>query len=268
MKDKTSKVQRTKDNLTHKIKQQQSHLRQIEYSKSEVEVGGDGVALFNQNHNMENLPTEKGQIWLSTKEAADIWNITTRAMNKLIAAHRESLASGIYGGGSQGKKTYITKEALFSLRNIVNVKSKKDLGVLSGKKQIADKVMITERPDYVEAISKLAGIVESLTKEVNALKSSKQSLELGLELLPAPKSTPPDISLRAALNKFVRDTAQRTNRFYNVVFNELYSQFYYTFGINLVSRARKNSMSVIEYAEKYNHIQDLYDLARKIYKIK
>lgn len=37
MKDKTSKLQRTKENLANKIKQQQNHLRQIEYSKNEVD---------------------------------------------------------------------------------------------------------------------------------------------------------------------------------------------------------------------------------------
>lgn len=37
MKDQTSKVQRTKENLSYKQKQQQSHLRQIQYSQSEVE---------------------------------------------------------------------------------------------------------------------------------------------------------------------------------------------------------------------------------------
>lgn len=237
---------------------------------NEVDIGGDGLALFNQNHNMttNNLPKTQGQIWLTTKEAAEIWKTSVRAINKLITTHKDLFTEDeIQGGGSQGKKTYITKMALMKLRNLANIKSKKNTEGYLAKKQLPEK-LITKNPEYIEAISKLAQVVQTLEKEVRELKAGKQSQDLSLELLPAPKTTPPDMNLRAALNKFVRDTAKNTNRFYNVVFNELYSQFYYTFSINLVSRAKKNGMSVIEYAEKYGHIQDLYDLARKIYSIK
>lgn len=236
---------------------------------TKVDGGSNGFALFNQNHNMtNNLPTNKGQIWLSLKEAAEMWGIKTNSLTKTIVAHRHNFTENeIRGGGAQGKRTYITKEALLKLRNLANIKSRSDTVSHLGKLKVADKA-ITKHPEYLEAMAKLASVVENLTKKVNALEASKQSQDLSLELLPAPKTTPPDISIRAALNKFVRDTARNTNRFYNIVFNELYSQFYYTFGINIVSRAKKNDMPVIEYAEKYGHIQDLYDLARKIYSIK
>ncbi len=118
-------------------------------------------------------------------------------------------------------------------------------------------------------VNKLAELVYKLSQDVNELKQqkrlSKQASELSLELLPEPTREVPEMSIRSSLNKFVRDTARKQNRNYQIVYNELYGQFYYRYGVNITTRAKKKNMSMIEYAEEYNHLEDLYALARKIY---
>lgn len=218
------------------------------------------------NHNIVSDPNN--QEWLSVKEAAVLWGCSRSNMNKIILNNIDTYSSGIVivsGKGRSGRQYRVNKQTLLIMRNVLNIgKGLTNSQLISGKKQIAE-MAITGETNFITVITQLNKAVEQLTQDVKELKSEKQKHELSLELLPAPTREVPEMSTRAALNKHIRDAARRQNRAYNLVFNELYLQFYYRFRINLVGRATKTGMSIIEYAEQYDHIEDLYALARKIY---
>jgi hypothetical protein len=118
-------------------------------------------------------------------------------------------------------------------------------------------------PSLVESVQRLQATVEALTVQREGIK---QLGVLSESLLPEPKKDVPDMNTRAAINKFIREQAVKQNRYINILWSELYSQFYSRYGINITMRAKKKEMTVIEYAEEYDHLDDLYALARKIYK--
>lgn len=78
--------------------------------------------------------------WLTIKEAAAQWGTSTRGITKAIRLHREALGEGCVGGG-KGNPLSITSEALFKLRTIANIRSRKNTVGYLRKTNIADKAI-------------------------------------------------------------------------------------------------------------------------------
>jgi len=212
-----------------------------------------------QEHSIS-LP-ENNQEWLSQTEMAKLLNIAQSTLSMFLSSNpdlKERFSK------PYGKRVLLSKEfmpyyiARKGLHNTSNQIHEDNL------KNAKDKMIDMARDN--NALSVVMSRLDMLEKAFTKLQLNKQANELSLELLPEPTKEVPEMNLRAALNKYVRDKARQQNRNYNIVFNELYSQFYYRYGINITARAKKKNMSMIEYAEEYNHLEDLYALARKLYK--
>lgn len=211
-------------------------------------------SITEQNNNQE---------WHNSKKVAAYLEVTPQRANALMVHYADLLGKDIK---FEGRRKYLNQNGLVRLafqKNNTGKKTDRTVTVQTAKDKVLEQAKNQD-------VSKLIELVYKLSQDVNELKQQKQfsqqSHELALELLPASTKEVPEMNLRSALNKYIRDKAKEQNRYYNIVFNELYSQFYYRYNVNIVMRAKKKSMSMIEYAEEYGHLEDLYALARKLYK--
>jgi hypothetical protein len=229
--------------------------------------------------------TGGNQEWLTIKDAATFWGVGANTVVKHLARYREYLVGETKGGGS-GRRIHITKQGLIKLRNLVGTTP-----VMTGESHVdkpwgndvklwkanvvnksieLEKENIVLKSELTKIVNEVLPVLRSLQEQVKTLTfqkdQQKQLGELSNEFLPAPTKEVPEMNIRAALNKFIREQAAKQNRYINILWSELYSQFYSRYGINITMRAKKKEMTVIEYAEEYDHLDDLYALARKIYK--
>jgi len=118
--------------------------------------------------------------WLTIKEAAAQWGTSTRGITKAIRLHREALGEGCVGGG-KGNPLSITSEALFKLRTIANIRSRKNTVDYLKKTNIADKAIEaikevnTNKP--VSDLDKLVLLSQNLLASINGMGGKVLQIE-------------------------------------------------------------------------------------------
>ena len=106
-----------------------------------------------------------------------------------------------------------------------------------------------------------------------ALETEKKNIELQKDLdyknqivIERAESVPAE-TMRLTINRVVRNYAKQEGVFHQLVWGKLYEEFKYRFHIDLKVRAKKGK-SKIQIAEDLGKLEDLYNLALKMFEVK
>lgn len=104
-------------------------------------------------------------------------------------------------------------------------------------------------------------ILELATGEIKKLKAD---LDYKNQIvIERAESVPPE-KMRITINRVVRNYAKAQNTIHQFVWGELYDEFKYLYHIDLRARAKKG-ISKIQIAEDLGRLEDLYNLALKLF---
>ena len=220
------------------------------------------LAIITQNY--KNVPVrmiqEEEEVWFVAKDICEVLGLrqTTNAIRSIP-------------DDEKGVKTFNTPGGEQAL-NVINEPGLYRLTIRSTKpeaKPFQDWVVKEVLPsirktgsysmngdvDLVCMVRELGSMVKDLAGAVRDLIPNRK------QELPAPS-----MNTRARLNEFVRDYARLMQVPHQDVWNRLYEQFYYTYGINLGIRARNaNALSILDIAEKLGYMETLYSLALRVF---
>lgn len=107
--------------------------------------------------------------------------------------------------------------------------------------------------------------LEKVENDVAAIVEDKRQIEEQLYLLPESEVEVQSKSTRAILNQRVRTYAKKSGIPYPEIWNKLYTEFYYTYHINLKIRANRRDMTVLDYVESIGMMDELYSIACKYF---
>lgn len=106
--------------------------------------------------------------------------------------------------------------------------------------------------------------VQDLRSAVDAIEARHQEAEQHLLALPAPTKQAPELTLRAQLNRLVRDFCHAENCDHNFAYNCLYREFRDRSGTDIKARA-KGKLKPLDVAERLQMMDDLYAVAYELF---
>jgi len=130
--------------------------------------------------------------------------------------------------------------------------------------QTPAEIMLQQAQILVEQEQKLNQIDERL-KDVENRKNIYLKKVMSL---PEPENCEiPELSDRSVLNKYIRNVARVAGVEYRVVWDKLYSEWDMRYKMNVKLRALNKNISPIDYIDSMGKINELYFLAKQIYKL-
>lgn len=113
--------------------------------------------------------------------------------------------------------------------------------------------------------------LESQQKQIQerlaVIEAEKEQARLQIKDLPYSTEPAQPMTIRATINKIVREYATSVQLSYSEVWKQLYSAFLYRYNINVIRRAKNRQMSVLDYLESENQLTELYNLASELFKL-
>lgn len=105
----------------------------------------------------------------------------------------------------------------------------------------------------------------ALRQDVDGILAIQKQAETNLADTPRSEIAPPDKTTRSKLNQLIRSYVHKNTLPFDLVWQNLYKEFTYTYHIDIVQRAQNQNLKTLEFAEKEGFIDQLYDLASKLY---
>lgn len=134
--------------------------------------------------------------------------------------------------------------------------------------QNADVAVITDIRLLSVSIAEIAQSVNNLAAGINGIVQNQDirisrlenKFKKRIDALPAPQ-----ISIRNAINKIVREKAEKTGADYQDVWHLLYTDFAYRMSRNFTVCAKNRNMKTIDYIESEGFLGELLATAREIF---
>ena len=195
------------------------------------------------------LPIQATEQWLTTKEAALYFNISSSAFRRLLRKNKALIADYIKEVSSQGGQTHrITKKGLVILANIKDGdRGNKDKIIptpsvrLQAKKNIAEHALAPIQPKF------------SLGEP------------LGLGFMPLPTVQLKEISKRNAIWNIISQLVNNPSDAaeYKTWYGRIYRQLLARYGVNIEAKARHRGIKAIQQVEDEGLIEEAYAIAYK-----
>lgn len=164
---------------------------------------------------------------------------------------------------------WVRKDILPSIRktgSYISSNCKSDLHLIKVQNQILQRT-IEELIEQREELEKQREELNTVKNDVDVIIKDRKENERQLSLLPE-SDLEYSKTTRSLLNQRVRTYAKKTGVRYHEIWIKLYTEFYYVYHVNLKLRADRNNMSILDYVESIDMMEELYSLACDVCKPK
>jgi anti-repressor protein len=116
----------------------------------------------------------------------------------------------------------------------------------------------------LEVLQLATSKIEELSKE---LTETKLELEHKQAVIVDITETVPPQTMRATINRVVRDYSKLKGIYFNFVWNKLYTEFKYIYNVDLKTRAKNQKKAPIQVAQDTDNLENLYKLSLKMFEV-
>lgn len=97
-----------------------------------------------------------------------------------------------------------------------------------------------------------------IESRLDAMESLQKDTVKALSNIPLSKDEVPEITLRNRVRQLVNKYAVAHNVRQNIVWNKVYEQLFYVYGVSIRRYKREKGETLIDVAEKHNHIEKMF----------